>query len=408
MSSTIDYHPLKNETPATMYWKFKLPLIAILLLILVTLIVFTVKSFQQQPATPEPAPQAVTAQAPQPAPTPVPEVAPPQEPAPQTVAPVQTPKAFTVNEIPDSAQSEATPEPPKPEVVATPEPPKPEVVVTPPEPPKPEVITPPQPVVEAKPEPEPAPVATDAAESLLKRAAELSASKPLEARALAHQVLKMPGVNEYDPTWRRAAKIISDINSVFVNTSAPCPEKKAYTVQSGDVLVRIAYRLKTTVQALMNMNENLNPRRLYVGKKLAYLDGTWSIKVSKSQFLLTLYRDGTLYRIYTVGIGRDNRTPVGVFKVRDKVIDPAWDSPEGRIPPNDPRNILGTRWMGLEAIEETSPYLTGYGIHGTTLPDTVGTPSSAGCVRLRNEEVNDLYNIIPEPQANTTRVTISE
>ncbi|MGN0878361.1 MAG: L,D-transpeptidase family protein [Oligosphaeraceae bacterium] len=420
-----------------MYWKFKLPLIAVLLVALLALCYVTLRAFQAKTHTPQTA-AATTAQPPASAPH-EPTTASqtqtqtqPQPPEPATATPIQPPKTFTVDEIPDNAQKQPTPvttepakpEPPKPEpVVAQPEPPKPEPVVAQPEPPKPEPVVaqpeppqpepaianpePPEPVV-AKPEPVVAQTTPAEAEALLKQASELSQRQPLEARSLAHRALTLPGVQEYDATWRRAAQLISDINRVFMNSTAPCPEKRTYTVKAGDVLVRIAYREKTTVQALMKLNGNLDPRRLYVGRKLAYIGGDWSIKVSKSQFLLTLYLDGTLYRIYKVGIGRDNRTPVGTFKVRDKVINPAWDSPEGRIPPSDPRNILGTRWMGLEATGDTSPYLTGYGIHGTTLPDTVGTPSSAGCVRLRNEEVNDLYDVIPEPQANATHVTIVE
>ena len=424
MSSTTDHSLPPHHTQTAMYWKFKLPLIAVLLVALLALCYVTLRAFQAKTQTPPAAQQAAVDPTPtthepptattQPQPQPTtadPAVAPP----PSAATPIQPPKAFTVAEIPDAAQNQPTPIAPEP-AVAQPEPAvaQPEPTVAQPEPPQPVVATPeppePEPAV-AKPEPpqpEPAPAAPAEAESLLKQASEMSTRQPLEARALAHRVLALPGVREYDATWRRAAQIISDINRVFMNSTAPCPEKRTYTVKTGDVLVRIAYREKTTVQALMKLNGNLDPRRLYVGRKLAYIGGDWSIKVSKSQFLLTLYLDGTLYRIYQVGIGRDNRTPVGTFKVRDKVINPAWDSPEGRIPPSDPRNILGTRWMGLEATGDTSPYLTGYGIHGTTLPDTVGTPSSAGCVRLRNEEVNDLYDAIPEPQANATHVTIVE
>ena len=402
MSSTTDHSLPPHHTQTAMYWKFKLPLIAVLLVALLALCYVTLRAFQAKTQTPPAAQQAAVDPTPtthepptattQPQPQPTtadPAVAPP----PSAANPVQPPKAFTVAEIPDAAQNQPTPIAPEPAVA------QPEPAVAQPEP----AVAKPEP-----PQPEPAPAAPAEAESLLKQASEMSTRQPLEARALAHRVLALPGVREYDANWRRAAQIISDINRVFMNSTAPCPEKRTYTVKTGDVLVRIAYREKTTVQALMKLNGNLDPRRLYVGRKLAYIGGDWSIKVSKSQFLLTLYLDGTLYRIYQVGIGRDNRTPVGTFKVRDKVINPAWDSPEGRIPPSDPRNILGTRWMGLEATGDTSPYLTGYGIHGTTLPDTVGTPSSAGCVRLRNEEVNDLYDAIPEPQANATHVTIVE
>jgi len=57
------------------------------------------------------------------------------------------------------------------------------------------------------------------------------------------------------------------------------------------------------------------------------------------------------------------------------------------IPPGDPENILGTRWMGLDKES--------YGIHGTTDPKSLGLQATAGCVRMRNSEVEQLYSIVP-------------
>jgi lipoprotein-anchoring transpeptidase ErfK/SrfK len=45
-------------------------------------------------------------------------------------------------------------------------------------------------------------------------------------------------------------------------------------------------------------------------------------------------------------------------------------------------------------FEETRDF-TGYGIHGTQDPTSVGKESSAGCIRLRNEDVEDLFAWIP-------------
>ena len=88
---------------------------------------------------------------------------------------------------------------------------------------------------------------------------------------------------------------------------------------------------------------------------------------------------------------------------------PSW-SPPGRepLPYGHPENIIGTRWLGLRAIEGTDTSIKGYGIHGTIEPESVGTPSSAGCIRLRNEEVEELFDFIPEPSQAKLRVTIVE
>ena len=64
--------------------------------------------------------------------------------------------------------------------------------------------------------------------------------------------------------------------------------------------------------------------------------------------------------------------------------------------------------VGMRTVKINGKYIRGYGIHGTVDPDSVGTPSSAGCVRLRNEQVEELFDFIPEPTAEKTRVVIVE
>ena len=195
-----------------------------------------------------------------------------------------------------------------------------------------------------------------------------------------------------------------------MNTAAPAPEKKRYVIQHGDNLTRIARLKKTTVQALQRLNElpRTNPV-IHPGDPLYYIEGLWSIKVSKSQYTLSFYLNDRLYRVYKVGVGRQDRTPVGVFEVLNKSREPTW-APPGRepLPYGHPENIIGTRWMGLKPIEGTDTSIRGYGIHGTIDPDSVGTPSSAGCVRLRNEEVEELFDFVPEPSVEKTRVEIVE
>ena len=231
------------------------------------------------------------------------------------------------------------------------------------------------------------------------------------ARQLARQVLKKEGVTEFDPTWLKAVGVINDVNRRLMNSSAPADEKKFYRVVRGDSLSRIASTHYTCVGALLRCNENL--RRddgrdpiIRPSQTLCYIQGTWSIRVSKQHYLLMLYLDNELYRIWTVGIGRENRTPVGKFVIAGKLSDPAWTPPGKYIPAGDPENVLGTRWLKLTPTEGTDASLEGYGIHGTTEPDTVGTNCSAGCVRLLNEDVEELYDFIPEPGGSTPPVKV--
>jgi hypothetical protein len=97
---------------------------------------------------------------------------------------------------------------------------------------------------------------------------------------------------------------------------------------------------------------------------------------------------------WPVGIGRPGEeTPEGTYSARNKLENPPWMK-EGQepIPFGDPRNPLGTRWIGWAK----DGVRTSYGFHGTSDPESVGRAASDGCVRLHNEDVEELFQILPE------------
>lgn len=126
------------------------------------------------------------------------------------------------------------------------------------------------------------------------------------------------------------------------------------------------------------------------------------ITINKTTIVLALYRvlpDGKLMFIRTYGctIGSYDRSPSGQWKILEKEIDPYWGGAgqpgvDG-IAGGDPSNPLGSRWMGLSSGEV--PGWT-YGIHGTNMPWTIGTACSLGCHRMRNEDAEELYDIVPK------------
>lgn len=249
-------------------------------------------------------------------------------------------------------------------------------------------------------------------ESLLDNAEkQLQHGKLEAARMLALNALKVPGLVEYDRYWFRAADVINEANRRFMNDGAPCAEKNRYTVQAGDSLSKIAGKFYTSVSALKRLNglKGDNPV-IQQRQVITYLRGVWSIKVSKQQFILSLYNEGVLYRYYRVGIGREDRTPSGDFVINSRIFHPAWTPPGKNIPYGSPENVLGTHWLGLIPVGDTDPTLSGYGIHGTWEPDSIGTASSSGCIRLRNEEIEELFDFMPEPggMAPPVKVRITE
>lgn len=193
-----------------------------------------------------------------------------------------------------------------------------------------------------------------------------------------------------------AQKKLEAINMKIIFSTTETPSTTVYTVQHGDSLAKIAKQNNTTIELIKKSN-NRTSDMIKVGQRLRLWKGTFSVYVDKSQNTLMLKSGNDIVKIYSVSTGKNNSTPVGTFTIVTKTVNPVWFKEGGKvIPPESPENILGTRWMGFN-----EPHAS-YGIHGTTEPEKIGKQVTAGCVRMRNEEVEELYSLLPEG----TQVTI--
>ena len=182
------------------------------------------------------------------------------------------------------------------------------------------------------------------------------------------------------------------------------PEKIDVIVKSGDSLERIARRHGTTVDLIQKANLVSNPNLIRAGDHLRVFIGKFSLTASKRRNDLVVTMNGKFFARYGVGSGRHGKTPVGNFLLTEKIKEPVWWRPDGKeIPFGHEENILGTRWMTLRAQEGT-PDVRGYGIHGTWDEASIGKAESAGCLRMRNRDVEELFLYIP----SRTPVTIVE
>ena len=177
--------------------------------------------------------------------------------------------------------------------------------------------------------------------------------------------------------------------NVFSLRMTPLVER--YNVQPGDNLTRIAERHQTTADAITRLSglksEVIQPR-----SRLRILGGKVKLFVDKSDFLLWVTLDGRLLYQARVGLGRDNTTPVGEFSIEVRQKNPTWFRPgSDPIGPGDPRNVLGSRWLGFRDTEQIS----GIGIHGTVDSDSIGRESSAGCIRMLKEDVEMVFDLAP-------------
>jgi lipoprotein-anchoring transpeptidase ErfK/SrfK len=137
----------------------------------------------------------------------------------------------------------------------------------------------------------------------------------------------------------------------------------------------------------------MDPR--FVKQEVAY-DGTeaaGTIVINTNQRMLYLVQGNGRAVRYGIGVGRPGFTWSGVHHITNKREWPDWTPPDEmlRRRPDLPRymaggpdNPLGARAMYLGS--------TLYRIHGSNEPWTIGTQVSSGCIRMRNEDVIDLYS----------------
>jgi lipoprotein-anchoring transpeptidase ErfK/SrfK len=110
------------------------------------------------------------------------------------------------------------------------------------------------------------------------------------------------------------------------------------------------------------------------------------IVVSIPDRQLVLIENGRIVKTYAVAVGAPKTpSPTGTFLVVTRVPDPAWYQP-GKVVAPGPGNPLGPRWIGLSQ--------KGYGIHGTNSPRSIGEAKSHGCIRMRNSDVEELFELV--------------
>lgn len=188
-----------------------------------------------------------------------------------------------------------------------------------------------------------------------------------------------------------------------------------HTVQPKDTLSKLAARHGLDLRRLLAINSLTTRKPLKAGQRL-HLSSRHVAPDPQGAHLVVNIPDGLLYRyasesvtVYAVGLGeplskeaKDPKrwqTPTGRFTVVEKRKDPVWTVPPSiqeelraagkevltKVAPG-PKNPLGTRWIGLSAW--------GYGIHGTNVPASIGRYSTHGCIRMRSEHVEEIFEAV--------------
>jgi len=204
-----------------------------------------------------------------------------------------------------------------------------------------------------------------------------------EARTIYQKLITEAPNSNLVSSWQ---KKLEDLNIRLLFSPTLTEKSITYEIQPKDTLAKIAKKFNTTADLILRSN-NLKSNKILPGKKIKIFNRPLSILVDKSQSTLILKADEEIIKTYIVSTGINNSTPVGNFKIVNKLVDPTWFKDGTAIPASSPENILGSRWMGFD--------LAGYGIHGTNEPATLGKQVTQGCVRMSNQDVEELYTIVP-------------
>jgi lipoprotein-anchoring transpeptidase ErfK/SrfK len=117
-----------------------------------------------------------------------------------------------------------------------------------------------------------------------------------------------------------------------------------------------------------------------------------TVIINTNERMLYLVEAGGTARRYGIGVGRPGFTWAGMKQISAKREWPDWRPPEQMLQrrPDLPRYMKGgpDNPLGARAMYLGSSL---YRIHGSNEPWTIGQAVSSGCIRMRNQDVMDLY-----------------
>jgi len=218
----------------------------------------------------------------------------------------------------------------------------------------------------------------------------------LDARTRLSRAFEGRLSNEQRERIRNELTTISD-KLIFSKTVAPGdPLTKLHEIASGESVYVLARRHKVTMNLLQQINELERPEFIRAGQRLKIIEGPFDAVIRKSQHRMDIFLKGQFIRSYRVGLGAGAGTPLGKWEVTTKLTNPEWTDPRSGqyYAADDPQNPIGEYWIGLDCIAGDCIGDSGYGIHGTIEPESIGADMSMGCVRLLPDDIREVHQLL--------------
>ena len=198
------------------------------------------------------------------------------------------------------------------------------------------------------------------------------------------------------PRAEEAKDLLGDVNIAILFSKYPSPEKEEYVVKSGDVLARVANKMKTTPELIMRTN-NLSGTMLRIGDRLLISRPQFSLFIQrKAQIVVLLDKDAFFkrYKVQTVKLG-PKQSPRITTKVAEIF---AWR--DGKRVGFGTKEYVGSfRWIRLAA---PGYYL--YPEPTPNMPQPGGVPPPPTGLGLAAHDVEELSGLVN----SRTAVTITD
>ena len=208
--------------------------------------------------------------------------------------------------------------------------------------------------------------------------------------ALIAFIQKYPAGKHLD----EARDILGEVNAEILLSRYPSPEKIEYIVKSGDVLAKIARKLKTTPEMIMRMN-NMSGTMLRIGDRLLISNPDFSMIIQPKANLVVLLNHGSFFKQYHI---REAKLPQKQpAKITTKVAETmAWKGGQ-RVGLGSKEYLASTKWIRLAGAAA----YTLYSVPDSTHPNLEQPPPPTG-IGLAATDLEELSTLVN----NRTPVTI--
>ncbi len=184
----------------------------------------------------------------------------------------------------------------------------------------------------------------------------------------------------------RRMMLASGVAVVILATAAIAHDELVRSASSSVITPRV-WTIAVPAEAFQ---KSATPRsvapKASVPKRVVSSKSVRRIVVSIPDRKLALVEDGRVVKIYVVAVGaKVSPSPTGAFRIVTRIPRATYYHEAVMIPAGE-ASPIGTRWIGLNR--------SGYGIHGTNSPRSIGKAASHGCIRMRNRDAEEFFELI--------------